>query len=465
MEDAKRFYHPVNLLPAPTLQQPDLHPWAESSRPRSLAALSSLAPTTAPCSPDDSIRGGTRLASPAHPSGAQSSSWSIEQDSGCVLQQPTSAAKLEQQSKADADHAGTATGSPQHRQPHQSGITRALQDAAPSSPVSRNRSGGSTCRSPDRARVGQLFPADSGSRLEVTADMYTGGGTREASLSPWAHAGSQGGQWEGVSSPAHNPAASKLPAPMIEGRKARDHMSGITMSPQRMPARHFQEFQSCTSGSESKRSVSEPRQRIKRPPLSSPVSREHDGPQRQLGRHAINQPAQRGRRTVDHLHIASPTYQVTRRQESWYTVEPSLKHARSTSLDGISHSSGHALGRFDVANTSSYGDIVSPGSLFGSSPGCAAPSLASIDILTDAVCQECDSHAPRWESRAMIFNNRETVVVIREESQYGAWPSPSCWTMASHAYDYRSVAFQFSDPRMPTILRPAIQVLPLNIET
>ena len=65
----------------------------------------------------------------------------------------------------------------------------------------------------------------------------------------------------------------------------------------------------------------------------------------------------------------------------------------------------------------------------------------------------------------MIFNNRETVVVIREESQYGAWPSPSCWTMASHAYDYRSVAFQFSDPRMPTILRPAIQVLPLNIET
>lgn len=35
--------------------------------------------------------------------------------------------------------------------------------------------------------------------------------------------------------------------------------------------------------------------------------------------------------------------------------------------------------------------------------------------------------------------------------------------MASHAYDYRSVAFQFTDSRMPTILRPAIQVLPISI--
>lgn len=50
--------------------------------------------------------------------------------------------------------------------------------------------------------------------------------------------------------------------------------------------------------------------------------------------------------------------------------------------------------------------------------------------------------------------------LARDESQHGApWPSPSCWTMESHNYAYRSVAFQFADARMPTILRPAIQVL------
>ncbi|EIE25633.1 hypothetical protein COCSUDRAFT_83640 [Coccomyxa subellipsoidea C-169] len=123
------------------------------------------------------------------------------------------------------------------------------------------------------------------------------------------------------------------------------------------------------------------------------------------------------------LQIASPTHQVTPQPDSWYSAEPSSKHARSTSLDGIRHGSMQGLARFGAASTSSYGDVVSPGvysfrptnrgSLFGSSPG--------------------------------------------DESQHGAWPSPSCWTMASHAYDYRSVAFQFTDSRMPTILRPAIQ--------
>ena len=38
------------------------------------------------------------------------------------------------------------------------------------------------------------------------------------------------------------------------------------------------------------------------------------------------------------------------------------------------------------------------------------------------------------------------------------WPSPSSWTVPSRAYDYRTVAFNFSDPRVPQILRHPIQV-------
>lgn len=38
------------------------------------------------------------------------------------------------------------------------------------------------------------------------------------------------------------------------------------------------------------------------------------------------------------------------------------------------------------------------------------------------------------------------------------WPSPSSWTVPSRAYEYRTVSFNFSDPRMPAILRRPIQV-------
>ena len=38
------------------------------------------------------------------------------------------------------------------------------------------------------------------------------------------------------------------------------------------------------------------------------------------------------------------------------------------------------------------------------------------------------------------------------------WPSPSSWTVPSRAYDYRTVAFNFSDPRVPQILQHPIQV-------
>ena len=38
------------------------------------------------------------------------------------------------------------------------------------------------------------------------------------------------------------------------------------------------------------------------------------------------------------------------------------------------------------------------------------------------------------------------------------WPSPASWTVPSRAYEYRTVSFNFSDPRMPGILKQPIQV-------
>ena len=38
------------------------------------------------------------------------------------------------------------------------------------------------------------------------------------------------------------------------------------------------------------------------------------------------------------------------------------------------------------------------------------------------------------------------------------WPSPSSWTVPSRTYEYRTVSFSFSDPRMPGILRKPIKV-------
>ena len=38
------------------------------------------------------------------------------------------------------------------------------------------------------------------------------------------------------------------------------------------------------------------------------------------------------------------------------------------------------------------------------------------------------------------------------------WPSPSSWTVPSRTYEYRTVSFNFSDPRMPGILRKPIKV-------
>ena len=38
------------------------------------------------------------------------------------------------------------------------------------------------------------------------------------------------------------------------------------------------------------------------------------------------------------------------------------------------------------------------------------------------------------------------------------WPSPSSWTVPSRAYEYRTVSFNFADPRVPQVLQHPIQV-------
>ncbi len=42
----------------------------------------------------------------------------------------------------------------------------------------------------------------------------------------------------------------------------------------------------------------------------------------------------------------------------------------------------------------------------------------------------------------------------------GQWPPSHAWTAVSQCYDYRTLTFQFRDPRLPEMLRPIIQVCP-----
>ncbi|CAL8460798.1 g329 [Coccomyxa elongata] len=414
VQDAKTFYQPVNLLPPTNME---IQPWAVSSRP-SLADLSSLAPTTAPCSPDVSIRGGAQGTSPAL-TAPPNRSWNTGH--GCQAA-PVGVGICTggQQSASAAQQAGPIRSVSPHQCLNEGGITHALNVAAASPLANRNSYSSGTARQADqRAWAGHLFPADTGSSVEHRPGGSATEGKAHGSLSSSTCAVSPAREPKGwrLHAPSLDPAGNRASAAMLSpARRSAAETSSIALSPQRMPARQFEEFHSCTSSSDGKRSVSEPRQRIKRPPLSGSLRSGEvcEGILRDVGRHASGQPVQRGRRTADTLHIASPTYQVTRQQDSWHSAEPSLKHVRSASLDGISQNSAQAMARFGAASTSSYGDIVSPGSLYGSSPG--------------------------------------------DESQHdGPWPSPSCWTMESHTYAYRSVAFQFTDARMPTILRPAIQ--------
>lgn len=338
VQDAKGFYLPVNLQ-RPSL--PDTMRWAVSAR-QSLEDLSSLGPNTAPCSPDVSIHSGA-LGAISH-----------------------------------AGHEGTAMYASPHQPVRESGITQALESAGPRSPaVNRSHAGGMSQQPEEPATNSVVPPAESGSLSSAEQlnglDGQAVGTRSEPPSKAWAGADAKG----------------------EVGRQFAAHMNSATMSPQRMPARLFEEWHTCSSGSETKRSVSEPRQRMKRPPLSIQGRAHEDGDSahRRAGRSAMeSQLAQRGRRAPPRaLQIDSPTH-----QETWHSAEPSMRHARSSSLDGIYHSSGHAASRSGVTSTSSYGDIVSPGSIFGSSPGCASVSpfwLAHVRICAPAgpglSCQMC----------------------------------------------------------------------------
>ena len=146
-------------------------------------------------------------------------------------------------------------------------------------------------------------------------------------------------------------------------------------SPQRLPRRR-QEENSTGVVLASARSISEPRQRLKRPPdkhagISSPDALPK--PHQHGVKHNTRLPAVARQRLEAHNGWRQGAGQLP--------VSPALAvssrgglahgHARSISLDGKSRSAVHLAGRYDAEAPSAAAapaDIVSPGSLFGPSP-------------------------------------------------------------------------------------------------
>ena len=355
----------------------EIQPWVVSSRP-SLADLSSLAPTTAPCSPDVSVRSGAQGTSPAFTAPPiRSLNTGHGYDNPEATPVRVGLCTGGQQSAPAAQQAVPVRSVSPHPRLYESGITRALNFAAAPSLANGNNHTSDTNRlAHQRGSIGQLFLADTGSSVEHRLGGRAAESRAHGSFSPSTRAMSSAREPKGwrLHAPSldDDPPVNRASAATVSPGMRSAAERSIALSPQRMPARQFEEFHSCTSSSDGKRSVSEPRQRIKRPPLSGSVRDFCEGTLRESGRHVSGQPVQRARTNAGILQISSPTYQVTRQQDRWHCAEPSLKHMRSASLDGISHSSAQAMPRFGAASTSSYGDIVSPGSLYGSSPGCAA---------------------------------------------------------------------------------------------
>jgi hypothetical protein len=152
-------------------------------------------------------------------------------------------------------------------------------------------------------------------------------------------------------------------------QQQRMSLAGMALSPQRLPPKPTEEWHSCGSDS-GKRSVSEPRQRVKRPAAAhadavylgslpgGAAAAERIGPGRGL----------RGRRPAgaSPLVVGSPGRNLAGQVGRPYTAD----QLRSASINGLSESFSQAVGRFGLfAAASSPSDIVSPGSLYGSSPG------------------------------------------------------------------------------------------------
>jgi hypothetical protein len=158
-------------------------------------------------------------------------------------------------------------------------------------------------------------------------------------------------------------------------------------SPQRLPPRR-QQGSAC--GSEvSWRSISEPRQRLKRPPdkglPGTPAASHQQQQQQQQRQHATapgaglpapvrQRPGQEWRSSLrlDASHIAGSPEAAPSSRGAPAMRAQGHSHARSISLDGKCRSAVQLAGAFDAAaaadEAAAPADIVTPGSLYGPSP-------------------------------------------------------------------------------------------------
>ncbi|CAL5219001.1 g756 [Coccomyxa viridis] len=88
---------------------------------------------------------------------------------------------------------------------------------------------------------------------------------------------------------------------------------------------------------------------------------------------------------------------------------------------------------------------------FGSRAASAARLLSSIGSKHQVTGMK-HSRSGSFESNGYAEPQKQTLL-----GDPLIWPSPSSWTVPSRAYEYRTVSFNFSDPRVPQILQHPIQ--------
>ena len=381
MRDAKEFYRPVNLLSSPALPKQDQPGGAPSvvGTPtcRSLTDLRSLAPSSGMCSPDTSVRGGVFGTAQAHHLSLGRSAAQARGDDMTASQthvelagDKTLAGVGQQQEKERRDETENAR------------VRRSI--------YSEGQQGGDTpILSVETSQQSQSCSDPSWDQLLNSLSWHG----KQPAQQPWEeHLAAQASRGAVAAKQlvAADSGSAASHARAVPTHIRRASMSSAVMSPQRLPPKTFVEWHSCGNGS-AKRSVSEPRQRLKRPAASGPATAADDSGAAYLGGAAYigtsqGSSAGQGMRERRHpgvtpLVVGSLIGRDDRAVPGrWHTPD----HMRSMSLCGISDSVEHGA----LAAASSPSDIVSPGSLFGSSPGYVYPTPSLAESHSICVTQE-----------------------------------------------------------------------------
>ena len=102
--------------------------------------------------------------------------------------------------------------------------------------------------------------------------------------------------------------------------------------------------------------------------------------------------------------------------------------------------------------------ITSPGSMTSFSFRCGHPCWCKGVYIALCTCRHQVTGMKHSRSASFEANGYADPQSSAMLGDSLSWPSPSSWTVPSRAYKYRTVSFNFSDPRMPGILRRPIQV-------